>query len=282
MQVFHWWSQGQQLRHFARNGSRTYTACNTWDEHVHKDASSEMRLHWNSGCLHCWQRSRLSAAKGLVTRKTFRFVGPPWCFCWAFYSSVTASTLGARVLAIPLSHGSSVESHDRVQGQTGGRSWGAALGLAVLGIAKRAWGQSTATCWNTAAPRYFPSAPLKEEQQGKLSADLAGDSGLVAGCVTVIFAVILKYTFSLAHVFQQAEISFSVGRKISVLVKWFNLKAGWVFYRERNKSVVSSGHCSVTHTLYDTVFLSGSTIAGADECFMDLQSHPLCWIQLKA
>lgn len=66
----------------------------------------------------------------------------------------------------------------------------------------------------------------EEEQQGKLSDELAGDSGLVAGCVTIIFAGDLKYTFSLAHVFRQAEISFSVGRKISVWVRWFNLKAG--------------------------------------------------------
>lgn len=46
--------------------------------------------------------------------------------------------------------------------------------------------------------------------------------------------------------------------------------------------MVSSGHCSASHTLYDTVLLSGSAIAGADECFMDLESHPLCWIQLNA
>lgn len=40
---------------------------------------------------------------------------------------------------------------------TGGRGWGAALGTdqpaRVLGIAKLAWGRSTATCWNTAARR---------------------------------------------------------------------------------------------------------------------------------
>lgn len=88
----------------------------TWDEHVHKDTSSEMRLQWNSGCLYGWQCSHLSAAKGLVAWKTFRSVWSALVFLLSCLQLCHSEHPGS--IAFPRSHCNSVESRDHVQGQT--------------------------------------------------------------------------------------------------------------------------------------------------------------------
>lgn len=148
-----------------------------------------MRLEWDPGCLHSWDNVlALSAVKSLISWRTSSGIMQILLvFLQTFLQLAgTGSTQGAGALVISRSCRNSLESHDCVQGWMRGGELGAARNRSASHSIRRLqnWrGVKVQSRVKIQKRDIFPNSLLKEEQQGKLSAEFSDDSGLLAGYV---------------------------------------------------------------------------------------------------
>lgn len=157
-----------------------------------------MRLERDPGCLHSWDNVLASSAvKGLISWRTSSGITQILLvFLQTFLQLAgTESTQGAGALVISQSCRNSLESRDCVQGRVQGGEPGAARNRSASHSIGRLqnWRRVKVQSRVKIQKRdIFPNALLKEEQQGRLSAEFSDDSGLLAGCVIIVFASDLK------------------------------------------------------------------------------------------